>query len=315
MKMKWIKKNRIIKPNDLTGWMNSHAQCPNAIVLEDRIRVYFSTRLSNQVSLPVFVDVEKNNPEKIIEFSEEPILTYGDFGTFDENGIIPSYVMKKDDDIYLYYAGWSQCKNVPYKNFTGLAISHDTGRTFKRYSKGPVFGMNSFDHLSATGPWVIHKDNLFYAIYSTGTNWLNIDKKLEHTYLLTYATSSDAINWKPSGKIIINPESQYDAHCKPAILEIDGTYHMWFSKRGSFNFRSSGESAYRLGYAYSNDLVHWTRDDKNGGISVSSKGWDSEMMCYPNIVSVQNKHYLFYNGNGFGKSGFGYALLDQDNKK
>ncbi len=308
--MKWIKKGLIFKTNRQYEWMNSHAQCPTAIVLEDKIRIFFSARLENQQSLPTFIDTEKFDPQKTIHINPKPVLVRGRKGTFDENGIIPSCFIKKDDNLYFYYAGWSQCKNVPYKNFTGLAISNDNGLTFKKYSEAPSFTLNKFDPLSATGPSIIHKDDQFIAIYSTGRDWIEIDGKLEHTYLLTYAISDNAINWKPSGKIIIKPDNKFAAHCKPAIIEMNGIFHMWFSKRGSHNFRKPGDTAYRIGYAFSKDLINWTRDDSKAGIDVSNVGWDSEMICYPHIVKVNNKYIMLYNGNGFGKSGFGYAILE-----
>ena len=100
------------------------------------------------------------------------------------------------------------------------------------------------------------------------------------------------------------------AHCKPAIISKNGEHHLWFSTRGSHNFRKSDGEAYRLGYAKSSDLMNWERNDDAVGISVSDKGWDSDMICYPHIVAVGNKYYMFYNGNGFGRSGFGYAELE-----
>jgi hypothetical protein len=308
--VKWIKKGLIFKTEYQLPWMNSHAQCPTAIVLKDRIRIFFSARLENQQSLPTFLDVEKAEPKKIIALNPNPVLERGRRGTFDENGIIPSYFISKGNKIYFYYAGWSQCKNVPYKNYTGLAISKDNGMTFKKYSEAPVFSLNRYDPLSATGPCILLKDDKYIAIYSTGIDWIEIDGKLEHTYLLTYSLSNDAICWEPSGRIIVNPINRYEADCKPTILEIDGIFHMWFSTRGSHNFRESGDTAYRLGYAFSHDLINWTRDDTKAGIDISKAGWDSEMICYPHIVKAGKKYLMFYNGNGFGKSGFGYAELE-----
>jgi predicted GH43/DUF377 family glycosyl hydrolase len=310
MKNNWIKKGLIFKTEGQYNWMSSHAQCPTALVLDDRIRIYFSARLESQQSLPTFIDVERENPLNILSINHSPILERGRRGTFDENGIIPSFLIQKDGLLFFYYAGWSQCKNVPYKNFTGLAISDDNGLTFKKKSEAPVLSLNKFDPLSATGPCIIKKDKIYYCIYSTGIDWIEINGKLEHTYNLTYATSYDAIQWKPSGKVIVNPENEFQAECKPTIIEKDGVYHMWFSTRGSHDFRRPGITSYRLGYAYSTDLINWVRDDKNSGINVSNEGWDSEMVCYPHIVKVGEKFLMFYNGNGFGKSGFGYAELD-----
>ena len=34
------------------------------------------------------------------------------------------------------------------------------------------------------------------------------------------------------------------------------------------------------------------------------------MTCYPSVVRVGTRAYLFYNGNGFGQSGIGVAILE-----
>ena len=83
---------------------------------------------------------------------------------------------------------------------------------------------------------------------------------------------------------------------------------MFYSFRNNVNYRSDVNASYRIGYAESTDGLDWTRKDEATGIDRSPAGWDSEMMAYPYVVIHQNKRYLFYNGNGFGKSGFGYAV-------
>lgn len=310
--MKWQKKGLIFCTDAQFAWMHSHAQCPTAIYLENKIRIYFSARNKQGESLPTFIDVDPENPSRIIYLHDKPVLNKGRLGTFDENGIIPSYLLNKDNEIYLYYAGWSQSKNVPYKNFTGLAISSDNGLSFRKISEAPILSMNEYTPLSATGPCIIFREGIYHCIYSTGKDWLEIDGKLEHTYLLTYASSYDAINWNHSGNIIISPDDRFEAHCKPTVIYCNNIYHLWFSKRGSYGFRNPGDTAYRLGYAQSQDFMNWNRMDDKAGITVSDYGWDSEMICYPHIVNAGNRTYMFYNGNGFGKSGFGYAELEMD---
>jgi len=34
------------------------------------------------------------------------------------------------------------------------------------------------------------------------------------------------------------------------------------------------------------------------------------MCCYPCVVTHENKLYMFYNGNGFGQTGIGYATWE-----
>ena len=88
---------------------------------------------------------------------------------------------------------------------------------------------------------------------------------------------------------------------------------MWYAYRNARRYRTDRRRSYRIGYAESEDGVRWHRLDDQAGIDVSDQGWDSEMICYPHVVVRAGKAYMFYNGNMFGATGFGYATLeDQD---
>lgn len=80
---------------------------------------------------------------------------------------------------------------------------------------------------------------------------------------------------------------------------------MWYS------FRSGSGSPYRIGYASSCDGEHWLRDESDSGIDVSDSGWDSEMICYPFVFKHKNNYYMLYNGNGYGRTGFGMAVCEE----
>jgi hypothetical protein len=90
---------------------------------------------------------------------------------------------------------------------------------------------------------------------------------------------------------------------------------MWYSYRQKRGYRSDKSSSYRLGYAESRDGIKWNRKDDQVGINVSPSGWDSEMIEYPFYYAQNDKEYLFYNGNGFGKTGFGYAVRNLESGK
>jgi hypothetical protein len=51
------------------------------------------------------------------------------------------------------------------------------------------------------------------------------------------------------------------------------------------------------------------RDDENPGLIVDEGTWDSDMQCYPHVFGCDGKTYLLYNGNAFGRDGFGLAEL------
>jgi hypothetical protein len=87
---------------------------------------------------------------------------------------------------------------------------------------------------------------------------------------------------------------------------------MWFCFRGSVGYRTNRDTSYRLGYAESADGRNWTRLDEHVGIERADDGWDSEMMEYPFVYEHKGRKYMLYNGNGFGETGFGYAVMVED---
>jgi hypothetical protein len=76
---------------------------------------------------------------------------------------------------------------------------------------------------------------------------------------------------------------------------------MWFS------YRSGTGQPYRIGYARSGDGKKWTLALPDTGIDVSAQGWDSEMIEYPFVLDHRDRRYMLYNGNGYGKTGFGIS--------
>jgi len=306
----WLKQGKIFNVSGDFGWMNSHAQIPTVLVLEDRFRVFFSTRKEQGQSLTTFLDLDISNPSKILYVHDKPILDLGLPGTFDEHGIMPSDVLKVDDRVYLYYSGWSKRCSVPYSNLTGLAVSEDNGMTFNRMFDGPILSTNSNEPYSATSPGVIKYKQEYLMWYCSGTGWREIEGNYEHVYDIKKACSDDGINWLQQPKSVINVRSDLEAITRPVVFEKDNSFHMLYCYRESRDFRD-GNGSYQIGYAYSDDLENWQRDDDNSGLRLPNSGWDSRMQAYPYVVKANDNIYLFYNGNGFGKTGFGYALLEK----
>lgn len=313
---KWIKHGLIFKPDSTKNWMKSHAQVPYTVLHKDFIRVYFSTRDMQDKngqfkSYSGFVDLYRKNPKKILKVSEKPIIQLGGLGEFDEFGSMAGSVVRTKNGYNLYYCGWQRSISTPYNWAIGLATSKD-GKTFKKVSTGPLLGaINNEPYLQAC-PIVYQFGNDWHMYYLSGTKWIQIDGgKKESQYLLMHATSKDGINWKRKGVPIIDPIVDDECQTSSSIIEQDGKYHMFFSYRYGTSFRENTNRGYRIGYAWSNDLYNWIREDEKTGIDVSKNGWDSEMVAYPHLVEVDGKILMFYCGNYFGKDGFGYAVLDE----
>lgn len=306
--MRWEKRGQIFTATGQAGWMNSHAQIPCVLVSEDRFRIYFSSRPRSNLSLTTFLDVARDDPSEILYLHDRPVLEPGAPGSFDEHGVMPSFACWVGDEVWLYYGGWSRRVSVPYSNWTGLAISSDGGQTFRKTFAGPIVDRTPREVYSATGFFVRREADLWHAWYASGTEWVEVEGSLEEVYTVKHATSVDGIRWERDGRAVLPSTRRHEPIHRPTVIRLGGRYHMWFCHRSIRDFRGS-DGSYRIGYATSDDLETWKRDDSRAGISVSDDGWDSEMLAYPFVVENDDEHLLFYNGNGFGTSGFGYATL------
>lgn len=310
---RWTRRGLIFAPDGRFDWMHSYAQNPTGFRLGDIIRVYFTCRPAmatdgNFVSRIARVDLSKDNLADIVGLSERPILDLGPVGTFDQFGVMPGNVIEVGSEKWLYYVGWNRCQGVPYNHAIGLAISKDDGTTFTRFGSGPVITRSPTEPFIQNSPFVAVFDGLFHIWYSTGLGWIESNGRLESIYAIVHGISKDGINWERTGKLCIPSKVDLECQTNPSILFRGGRYHMWFCYRCGVEFRNA-ERGYRIGYAYSDDLVNWFRDDSAGQFLPSGSGWDSDMTCYPWVFEIDSKTYMFYSGNYMGRDGFGFAEL------
>lgn len=303
----WEKQGLIFNTSNNNEWMVSHACVPTALNLPNgNIRIYFAPRNSKGQSIPTFIDVDGRNPSKLIYIHDKPIMELGELGTFDDGGIMPCSIIKDEGTIYLYYVGWNPSVSVPYRNAVGLAVSKDGGVNFERIFKGPIVDRNINEPFFTASPCVLKEGQNWHMWYASCTKFVMVNNKPEPVYVIKYASSADGINWKRDNLTCIQPKSEFEANARPTVVKENNLYKMWFTYRGSFDYRD-GKDSYRIGYAESTDCIKWDRIDNKAGIDVSLEGWDSKMITYPNVISHINQKYLFYNGNGFGKTGIGWA--------
>jgi hypothetical protein len=197
---------------------------------------------------------------------------------------------------------------VPYDAAVGLATSADGGVTFARAGLGPVMGRSLEEPFLHGSAFVVPRDGLFHAWYVCGTEWVESEGRAEPLYVLVHDTSPDGRTWKGDGRPFLPGRVERECQASPTLLELEGRFHMWFSYRWGLDFRNPARG-YRLGHAWSADLVRWERDDEASDLGPSASGWDSEMVCYPCVVRVDDRVFMFYSGNHFGRDGFGYAEL------
>jgi len=315
----WKKIGKVFTPQEVKdrAWLKEFAQAPATLLLDDAVRVYFSCRPHQEpdgkyISYSAYVDLDRTDLRKILRVSEHPILSLGGLGEFDEFGTYPVSVIRDEDQVRAYYAGWTRCESVPFNVAIGCAVSQDSGQTFTKIGKGPILSYSPDEPFVISGPKIRRYNDRWYLFYIAGRRWKQVEGRAEPVYKIRMATSPDGIHWTKLNKDLIPSRIEEDeAQASPDVFFKNGKYHMFFSYRYSSNYRRK-ERGYRIGYASSTNLKDWERDDAKAGIDVSNDGWDSEMVSYPHVFEVDGKIYLAYLGNEVGKFGFGLAELDGD---
>jgi hypothetical protein len=308
--MEWEKLGLLWAPNGQPEWASSHATLPVVQTLSnDQWRVFLSTRdaLGKSRIGQLTVDVRGERP-CVVEFASQPVLSLGAPGTFDDSGVMPSWLVDAGGRQYLYYVGWNVLATVPYRQAIGLAVSDDDGATFQRYSQGPVIDRGVKEPFFATSPCVHIDGGVWRMWYVSCTGWERIADRWEPAYHVKYAESRDGIAWDVTGISCLDAGPGF-AVARPCVFRQGGKYAMLYPVRSLVDYRTNPEAAYNLGYAESDDGIKWTRMDASVGIARSIDGWDSEMLAYCWLQRRGKDTFLLYNGNGFGKTGVGVARL------
>ncbi|MEC5385608.1 hypothetical protein VVD49_07720 [Uliginosibacterium sp. H3] len=318
--MKWHKLGQIFNPSEhiLPNNCQLFAQSPQALVFDNFVRVYFSTRAVDHtngkyLSHVAYVDMAKNLRD-VINVAEQTVLPLGGLGCFDEHGVFPINVVRDGEYIRAYTTGWTRRVSVSVDTAIGLAISRDNGQTFQRMGDGPVLTASLHEPCLVGDGFVKIIDGVYHMWYIFGTGWQRYatDSAPDRTYKIGHAVSEDGIGWQKeeARQIIADRLGDSESQALPSVVRIGNRYHMFFCYRESFDFRTVKGRGYRIGHAWSDDLKNWTRDDDDPGLEGTDNSWDSDMQCYPNVFECDGDIYLLYNGNEFGRYGFGLAKLE-----
>jgi predicted GH43/DUF377 family glycosyl hydrolase len=308
---KWEKKGLIYKPRGEHWWNRAYATEPTVDLVNDESwRIYFGTRDEKNRNRICFIDVDAQNPSRIVRDISEPILPLGKVGTFDDCGMMPSWITDHNGKKYLYYTAWNVRNTIPYHLSIGLAVSEDGGATFNKFSEGPLFSACVSEPYFSGTACVYRKQDSWKCWYTSCTGWEIVGTTPEPRYHIKVAESQDGVNWNRTGTVAIDYKSPDEGGVgRPSVLWEHGVFKMWYCYRGGTDYRTNRQTSYRIGYAESVDGVKWTRMDNLVEMNVSPEGWDSEMIEYPHVFECHGKKYMFYCGNKFGVSGFGYAVL------
>jgi hypothetical protein len=310
--MKWEKKGFIFNVDGNYEWMNSYACGPVVDMISDDVwRIYFTTRDTKGRSRPTYLEVEAGNPQKVLYVHDKPLLDIGKIGTFDDCGVSVLSLLDHDGKKYMYYLGWTVRNTVSYHNSLGLAISEDGGKTFTKFSEGPLLSPTYKEPYCNGASFTMLDNDIWRLWYTSFVGWETYDNHPEPLYHIKYAESTNGIDWDREQIVSVDfIDGNKAGIARPSVIKEGNLYRMWYTYRGASDYRTNKENSYRIGYAESKDGKVFERLDNQMEISLSNEGWDSIMMTYPHVIKHDGKYWMFYNGNTFGKTGFGYAVCE-----
>lgn len=307
---KWKKLGLVWGPSAQEEWMDNSCLTPTPIYIKSKkvIRVYSSIRDKNGIGRIGYVDLDSENPIQVVSYSNKPVLDIGREGAFDDNGVILGDIMVFKRRLYMYYVGFQLVQKAKFLAFSGCAEANSAADTFCRISEAPILDRDSDSiYINAIHTaYFDRQDNAIHAWTGSGNSWKLISGKPFPSYTIRRFSSKDVTHFTPKQTSGIKFEGDEYRIGRPRVYKTNKGYIMFYTK-GS----ESGE--YICECAVSFDGENWKRNVIDIGICTSKTGWDSKHLCYPVLIRVDKKIFMFYNGNDMGFDGFGVAELIKGN--
>ena len=309
MSFTWRKLGCLYSPEGKTRHpkLLTHAANPLAVHLEEDIyRIFYSGRDAQNRSSVGAVDINILTQE-IVTDHPEPFFLHGEAGSFYADGVSIGCIYDNQDATYMLFMGWQSPADSHWRGDIGR-LRLTTDRQLHLDQTTPFISSNAVDPISLSYPWVLHNSeqksaSRYRMWYGSTKSWDAGNGEMLH--VIKEAHSEDGEHWLRDGVTLPNELGVAQAFSRPTVFKAtNNSLHMWFS------YRSGDGTPYRIGYAYQHNQQPWTLALDTAGINVSDTGWDAEMIEYPFVFLHKEQLYLLYNGNGYGKSGFGLAKLD-----
>lgn len=176
------KNNPVISLSD-KGWDSKYIAANGAAVYFDNKIYYYYQGMNEEGVTQVGLAISENTVDFVKQ--ENAVITCGEAGTWDSNGIADPYIIEHNGKLYMYYLGMNEL-NIQR---LGVAVSED-GLNWTKSNANPIMDVGvkgSFDENGLGEPSVYYEAPYFYMLY-TG-------RDVNEVRNLGLAYSLDGINW------------------------------------------------------------------------------------------------------------------------
>ena len=299
MKIEFQRLGRIFDPQDfsINDSVLSHAANPVVVKMDEfSHRIFFNSRDLNQRSSVYSVDINLDSQRLIpdtlriqflLEFSE----------SYFKDGISLGSYFELDGVHWISFMGWI---NPPSEHWYGTIGRFRLNSNFdlEYIEENPWFDLDSDDPISLSYSAVYVTQNVMHIWYGSTLTWDGGNGEMVH--ILKEKISKDFLKFQNSNRFVEWKMGESQAFSRPSVVEVQDYFLLAYSVRGN-------TTKYRIGFGIIEDRSHVVRQIAIYPTSTST--WESEMVEYPCLVSHKDSIFMFYNGDGYGKSGIGLAQV------
>ena len=292
----------LIQPpwGEIRGLIHSALQPTPFQIDAERIRIFFGGRDDLGVARIFFVDVGVDSPSVPLLFSHEPVLDIGQPGHFDDNGVVPTTLVRHEKDWHLYYAGYQIPQKAKFVVFGGCAQTPDLATPFVRCTTTPVMDRRPGEELFRVPHSICKSGSELIAWYGGGNQYLELNGQTKPVYDIRRTKTVDG-KFCSNGQTCLTPGPSETRLARPWVLRGPNQFEMYFGA-----YTTAGE--FRLGFARSEDGIVWRRDDNEVTFSGKRQSWEKKSRSYPAVVETRLGHIMFYNGDSYGRDGIAVAI-------
>jgi len=229
------------------------------------------------------------------KYAGNPVLTAEPVDGWNEKTVYEPNVIFVDSLFHMWYTS-SNDPLLPGPIHIHHATSADGLTWSKDMDHNPVLSpgpVGSWDYKWVDSHCIIRVDTVYHMWYA-GCNLNGVR--------IGHATSADGINWL---KDVNNPVLTFDALGSweypksegrvegPNVIYDGSKFHMWYI--------GGNHSAWKVGYATSDDGVTWLKNENNPVLKTGTAGsWDDEWVGFVSVLwdSESSIYKMWYSGSG-----------------
>ncbi len=179
----------------------------------------------------------------------------------------------------------------------GISGIYGQSATLAYLSPDPIFlGQEEWSKHAISRPMVIRSDS---------THWIMYYYAAGEFFQIGRAISNDGMHWQTEPEVpvlTVGQQSDWDSEgvAYPYVLVQNGIFRLWYTGVDRFGNK-------QIGYAESNDGIHWIKSRENPIIKISDTKWFKNRVSYPSVLEHDRTYLMWFTAGSMDTSQIGFG--------